>query len=336
RLDLAQAEAVLDVVRARTEASLRVAMQGLGGRLSAPVKELRSELMQVLAYLTARIDFPEDEIEEREVLPPLREAQRRLRELIASAAEGMVYRQGVKTAIVGRPNVGKSSLLNRLLREDRAIVTPVPGTTRDTLEEVVNLKGVPFLLIDTAGLGHSRDEVESLGMERSRRVLAQADLVLWVVDASQPIGPLDREIMALLKEKAALIVANKSDLPRQLALDNLSSPSVCTCALTGEGIAELEARMVDLVLQGGGRLGRPGNGVHSSDAPLVSNPRHKAALERGEKHLAQALASLEAGMPDDFATIDVTAALNALGEITGETVGDDLLEAIFSQFCVGK
>ena len=327
RIDLAQAESVLDVVRAKTAASLRVAVNGLGGRLSQLIREVRSQLMDVLAYLTARIDFPEDEVEEQEIVPTLESARQRLNELISSAEAGVVYRQGVRTAIVGRTNVGKSSLLNCLLRQSRAIVTPVPGTTRDTLEEVVNLKGVPFVLVDTAGIVRSKDLVESLGVERSRRAIEQADFVLLVIDTSEPLKDSDREIINLLSGKEAMVVANKKDLPRQAELDGLSWPQVSTSALTGEGLEELEQRMVDTVL---------GGKVFTSDALLVSNPRHKSALERAQSYLEQALSSIEARMPDDFVTIDLTAALNALGEITGETVTDELLETIFSNFCVGK
>ncbi|MFQ5925438.1 MAG: tRNA uridine-5-carboxymethylaminomethyl(34) synthesis GTPase MnmE [Dehalococcoidia bacterium] len=327
RIDLAQAESVLDVVRAKTAASLRVAVNGLGGRLSQSLKGVRSELMSVLAYLTARIDFPEDEVEEREIIPSLKEACQGLTELISSAEAGMVYRQGVRTAIVGRTNVGKSSLLNCLLRQSRAIVTPVPGTTRDTLEEVVNLRGVPFVLVDTAGIVQSKDLVESLGVERSRRAIEQADFVLLVVDASEPLKDFDREIIGLLSGKEVVVVANKSDLPQRADLDGLPWPRVSTSALSGEGLDELEERMVACVL---------GGKVFTSDALLVSNPRHKAALERAQIHLEQALSSIEAQMADDFVTIDLTAALNALGEITGETVTEELLETIFSNFCIGK
>ena len=327
RIDLAQAESVLDVVRAKTAASLRVAVQGLGGRISQPVKEVRGELMSILAYLTARIDFPEDDIEEQEVLQPLKRARERLGELISSADAGMVYRQGVRTAIVGRPNVGKSSLLNCLLRESRAIVTPIPGTTRDTLEEVVNIKGVPFLLIDTAGIIESRDLVESLGIERSRRAVEHADLVLLVIDSAAPIADSDREIIELLDEKEVLVIANKSDLPKSAAVEGLPWRVVFTSALTGDGLGELENRMVKAVM---------GGEVVSSDALLVSNPRHREALERAERHLAQAESGVESSMPDDFITIDLTAALGALGEITGETVREELLETIFSDFCIGK
>ncbi len=327
RIDLAQAESVLNVVRARTEASLRLAVQGLAGRLSASVKTVRSQLMSALAYLTARIDFPEDEIEAQDPVQRLDEALHTLQQLIATADTGIVYRQGVRTAIVGRPNVGKSSLLNCLLRQDRSIVTPIPGTTRDVIEEVVNLKGVPFLLVDTAGIIHSKDLIESLGIERSQRAIEQADLVLLVVDGSEPLTDADRDIIQLVGEKSALVAANKCDLPQAADVEELPWEAVLTSALSGAGLPELEESMVHLAL---------GGKVFVSDALVVDNPRHKNVLERAETSLTQALSGLASGMPDDFVTIDLTAALDALSEITGETVQDDLLEAIFSNFCVGK
>jgi len=302
-------------------------VQGLDGRLSSAIRGLRHQLLSTLAYLTARIDFPEDEIASQEVVQPLNEALRVLRELIATADAGMVYRFGIKTAIVGRPNVGKSSLLNRLLREDRSIVTPIPGTTRDTIEEVSNLKGVPFILVDTAGIIHSRDLIESLGVERSRKAIGQADLVLTVIDVSQSITDADREIVALIGAKDALVVANKCDLPHQAKPEELGQEVIYTSALSGEGLSHLEDKMVEVAL---------GGKVIASDAPMVNNPRHKDALERAAKTLAQALQDSDAGMPDDFVTIHLTASLNALGEITGETVQEDLLETIFANFCIGK
>ena len=329
RIDLAQAEAVLDVVRARTEASLRVAVRGLEGQLSSAVRDLRRPVLSALAYLTARIDFPEDDVPAQDVAGPLAEASLTLAELLSTADAGLVYRLGVKTAIVGRPNVGKSSLLNRLLREDRSIVTPVPGTTRDTVEEVANIQGVPFVLVDTAGIVHSRDAVEALGVERSRRAVERADLVLAVVDNSQPLTEADREIAGLAGSRAALVVANKCDLPGRAHPEELGreAPVVYISALSGEGLGRLEEKMVEMAL--GGR-------VAASDAPLVTHPRHKDALERAAASLDQALEDLQAGMPDDFVTIRLTACLGALGEITGETVREDLLEAIFAAFCIGK
>lgn len=327
RIDLAQAEAVLDIVQAKTQASLRLAVEGLRGRLSTEIRAIRNDLLSVLAYLTARIDFPEDEIEEQDALAPIRASRQALQKLIATADSGMVYRNGIRTAIVGRPNVGKSSLLNRLLGENRAIVTPIPGTTRDTLEEVLNLRGVPFVLVDTAGITRSTDPVESLGIERSHRAIQQAALVLWVLDLSEPLTGADGQIRDLLEGRTVLAVANKSDLPTRADLGGIPFPIVRISALTGDGLDELKETLVGLAL-GGRALG--------SDAYLVTNARHRQALERAEQHLAEAQRGLEANLPDDFVTIDLSAALTALGEITGETVTEDLLEIIFSRFCVGK
>jgi len=327
RLDLTQAEAVLHIIQARTAASLRLAVAGLEGNLSNRIKELRSQLMPLLAYLTACIDFPEDEVEEQDIVGPLSETLKRIHELLASADAGIIYRQGVRTAIVGRPNVGKSSLLNRLLRHSRAIVSPIPGTTRDTLEEVVNIKGIPFVLVDTAGIRHSRDLLESLSVERSRQALEQADLVLLVLDTSQPLTIADLEIISSLAQKRVLVAANKNDLPNQADLSGLSWPLVPISALSGDGLAQLEEMMASLILRGQ---------VYTSDHLLVSTLRQKQALEKAAHYLESALEAIKTGLPEDFISIDLTSAVNTLGEITGETVGEELLESIFSQFCVGK
>jgi tRNA modification GTPase len=327
RIDLAQAESVLDVIQAKTEASLRLAVSGLKGRLSDELKQVRSELMSILAYLTARIDFSEDEVEAQDVTSPLEQSRDTLDRLIASADTGIIYRQGVRTAIVGRPNVGKSSLLNLLLREDRAIVAEEPGTTRDTVEEVVNIKGVPFVLIDTAGIVHSKDVVESLGIERSRRAIDMADFVLLVIDQSERLTHYDEEIIDLLAGKTVLTVANKADLLLKTDMTGIGWPVVATSALSGNGLHALEDMMVEAVL---------GGKVISSDAALVTNPRHKSLLKQAYDNISQALKSIKGGMPEDFISIDITASLNALGEITGATVTEELLDTIFSQFCLGK
>lgn len=329
RLDLAQAEAVLDVVRARTEAGLRVAAEQLGGHLSRRIRNVRGDLVETLAYLEAAIDFPEDEIPEHDVAEALSQATESLEELIAGADQGMIYRQGIRGAIVGRPNVGKSSLLNRLLRTSRAIVTPIPGTTRDTLEETINLQGIPLILVDTAGIAESEDVVERLGVERSRQALASADLALLVVDASEPLQDADRQIARLVGNKPALVVLNKTDLPVSAKTHDLvpGVQRVSISALTGHGLQELEQAIVELVFSGK---------VVASDAPLVTNPRHKQALQQALEHVRGAKLAVDAGSPVDLVAIDVTAAANALGEITGETATEDLLEIIFSEFCVGK
>jgi tRNA modification GTPase len=338
RLDLAQAEAVLDVVQARTEAALRVAAEQLGGALSARVRAVRARLVDVLAYLEASIDFVEDEIPPQEVAVPLHEVAAELVAILATAERGLIYRQGIRAAIVGKPNVGKSSLLNALLRGERAIVTPIPGTTRDTLEETVNVQGVPLVLVDTAGIrAEIGDEVERLGVERSRAALARADLALWVVDGSQPLTRADRDIAALVGGKPALMVVNKCDLltrpgEGEEAVSGSASwlpgaPRLSVSALTGQGIEALEEAIVEMVL---------GGQVSAADTPLVSNPRHQASLGRALEHVRAAEEAQRSGVSPDLAAIDVREAVDALGEITGETASEDLLEAIFSKFCIGK
>lgn len=331
RLDLAQAEAVLDVVQAKTDTSLQVAVDQLAGRLSAAVRSIRSALMEELAYLEASIDFAEDDIPERDPEAGLAHMCEQIGRLLADADRGIVYRQGVRAAIVGRPNVGKSSLLNRLLRTARAIVTDIPGTTRDTLEETLNLQGVPVVLVDTAGISAGpQDLIEHLGIERSRAALAQADLALMVVDASQPLAEADRAIATLLGQKPALVVLNKVDLVQTRGLypaEMLNARSVLVSALTGEGIDALEDAIVETVLSGR---------VSASEAPMVTSPRHKEALQRALEQVQAARAAHRSGQPPELVAIDLGAAVQILGVITGQTASEDLLETIFAHFCVGK
>jgi tRNA modification GTPase len=337
RLDLAQAEAVLDIIQARTEVSLRAAVGQLAGRLSDRLRAVRAMLLEVLAYLEARLDFVEDEIPEREIGPDLAQAGQALSALLAEADRGIVYRQGIRVAIVGRPNVGKSSLLNCLLRTNRAIVTEFPGTTRDTLEETLNLQGIPVLLVDTAGIAAGiRDPIERLGIERSRAALAQADLALLVVDASQPPEAADRDIAALVDGRPAIVVLNKIDLlggvHREAAGELaaplvLEAPAVRTSALTGQGLDDLEDAIVEAVFSGV---------VTASETPMVTSQRHKEALCRALEHVEAAHAAHEEGQWPDLVAIDVAAAAHALGEITGQTASEELVDTIFASFCIGK
>jgi tRNA modification GTPase len=344
RLDLAQAEAVLDIVQAKTARSLQAAVDQLAGRLSERVQAVRASLVEVLAYLEASIDFCEDEIPAQDVGRALDEADRHLRDLLAGADQGIIYRQGVRAAIVGRPNVGKSSLLNCLLRTSRAIVTDIPGTTRDTLEETLNLQGLPVVLVDTAGIvDATADPIERLGIERSRSALAQADLALLILDASQPLSGADRDLATLVGSKPAIAVLNKMDLLAmhrgagrtkaiqeavgQWPLDTSSWPFVPVSALTGQGLEALEQAIVESVFCGQ---------VTASEAPLVCSSRHKEALSRALDHVEAACAAHQAGLEVDLVAIDVTAAVNSLGEMTGQTASEDLVETIFSNFCIGK
>jgi tRNA modification GTPase len=335
RLDLAQAEAVLDVVRAKTDRSLQAAMGQLAGHLSGEVRALRTTLLGALSYLEASIDFPEDEIPPQDVEPDLEQAAAGLARLLADADRGIIYRQGVRAAIVGRPNVGKSSLLNRLLRTNRAIVTDSPGTTRDTLEETLNLQGVPVVLIDTAGIASPQNEVEALGIERSRAALAQAGLALLVLEAGRPPDEADFAIAGLIGTTPAIVVLNKVDLvagPPESSLTAgmrsclANAPIVPVSALTGCGMDGLEHAVVEAVL----------SGQVTGTAPTVTNPRHKEALGRALHHVRAGQRGHLGGLGAELVAIDLSAAVHALGEITGQTAGTDLLSDIFSSFCVGK
>lgn len=338
RIDLAQAEATLDVIQAKTSVGLALAQAHLGGWLTGQVRRVRELVLGPLAYVTALVDFPEDEIAPQAITEPLEESLVALERLCAGADQGMMYRQGARVALVGRPNTGKSSLLNLLLRVDRAIVTPIPGTTRDTLEETANLSGIPVVLIDTAGIAETEDPVERLGIVRSQAALAGADLALLVLDAHVPLCADDEVIARTMVGKPTIVVLNKCDLVDGFGaaqtnahiaqeLAPLSPVAVVRCsALTGAGIEGVIAAVSDHLLGGGAVSG----------AQLVSNPRHRDALERATSHLRDALAGHRRGGSPDLVAVDLTAALAVLGEITGETVGEELLTTIFSRFCIGK
>ncbi len=329
RLDLAQAEAVRDVIQARTEASLRVAVEQLGGRLSQETRALRRRLVRALAYLEAGIDFPDEDLPDEEIAGPLGGVLAGLEALLADASQGLIYRQGVRVAIVGRPNVGKSSLLNCLLQTERAIVTPVPGTTRDTLEETIDLQGVPVVLVDTAGIGAPRDVVERLGVERSEQAAARADLVLLVVDGSAPACAEDEAVARLVGQRPAIAVVNKEDLPQADDYARLlpDAPHLRVSAATGAGVRALEDALAEAILSGQAQAGAE---------PVVSDPRHRDLLQRAADALRAAQETLGAEGVLELVAVDVEEAVQALGEITGETAGEDLLETIFRSFCIGK
>lgn len=327
RLDLAQAEAVLDVIRSRTDASLRLAVQGLGGRLSEHLRGLRARMLNLLAYLSARADFPDEDVPPDDIAPPLDGIVAELESLIASAEYGLIYRQGARVAIVGRPNVGKSSLLNRLLREDRAIVTAIAGTTRDTVEETANLGGVPVVLIDTAGLGETADVVEQIGITRTHDAMARSDALLVVLDASRPLEEDERELLDATAARPHVVVTNKCDLGEVALTLPEEIDALPVSALTGAGLGDLEQRLMGLVTGGHAIV---------SDATVVTNPRHKVLLERARGHLLEAQAGLALSVPEDLVAVDLRAAVEALGEITGESVTEDLLDSIFRNFCIGK
>ncbi|MGI9860641.1 tRNA uridine-5-carboxymethylaminomethyl(34) synthesis GTPase MnmE [Moorella naiadis] len=333
RLDLAQAEAVLEVIRARSSQGLQAAMAHLQGQLSGKIKELSTGLTGILAAFEASMDFPEEVGPvDQEKLQELRQILAGVEKLLASWEEGRLLSEGLRIAIVGRPNVGKSSLLNALLNQERAIVSNIPGTTRDTIEETLQLGGFTCRLIDTAGLRETADTLESIGVARSKQAIEAADLVLMVIDLQDGIQAEDRRILATVKNKQVIITGNKRDLAGDncegLAAFAGDNPYVAISALTGVGLNELAQRIRELVL--GGRVSR------QADEPLIMKVRHRDALERCREHLQSASAAWEKGLPEDLIAVDLWAAVNYLGEITGSTAREDLLDRIFSDFCIGK
>jgi tRNA modification GTPase len=340
RLDLAQAEAVLDTIRSKTSGSLRLAQEQLRGALSREVDRLREALVGMLAHVEAGIDFTEEDItfiQTDELLAGLRQTIQDVARLIESSKEGRILREGVMAAIIGRPNVGKSSLLNALLMSDRAIVTPIPGTTRDVLEEVLNIRGVPVRLLDTAGVRPTTDPVEEEGVKRSRTAMDQAELLLIVLDGSCPLTEEDRGLLSEQGAKKRLVIVNKSDLPPGIDAASLTGllerdPGEATAlvhisAKNGTGLDELRDGIRAMVLRAD---------FEPSEGALVTRLRHRDALVRTRQALDHALGSVDAGLSGEFVAMDMRAALDALGEITGAVTTDDILDRIFRDFCIGK
>ena len=331
RIDLAQAEAVADLIHSRTELALRAANEQLAGKLSQRINQLRDKMVETLAHIEAHIDFPEEDIApdtKDQLVARLDHAVAFIDELLLTANEGQILRRGVRAAIIGRPNAGKSSLLNQLLGRSRAIVSPIPGTTRDTIEETANIRGLPVVFIDTAGLREARDEIEVEGVRRSRQSLQQAELVLHVLDASEPLTEADRKHLDEAAAKRRILVCNKMDLPGQLGLpSNLESPVVEVSCLTGQGIEALKDAIKGLIWSGD---------IKAEMLEVMINSRHQEALKRARAATSRTVEALRGDQTLELVALDLRIAVNAIGEIVGKTTTEDLLDVIFSQFCIGK
>ncbi|HHX01259.1 MAG TPA: tRNA uridine-5-carboxymethylaminomethyl(34) synthesis GTPase MnmE [Firmicutes bacterium] len=339
RLDLSQAEAVIDIIRSKTDRSLDLAVQQLEGSLSRRIQSIRESLYDLVVQVNAVIDFPEDdipEIDSENMLAVLTTAIDEITKLIDTADNGKVLREGIKTVITGKPNVGKSSLLNRLLDENRALVTDIPGTTRDTIEEVLNINGIPFRLVDTAGIRHSADRIEQLGVERAMEFINEADLILHVLDISRELEEEDKQLLAQLAGRKRLLVINKTDLPRQWdgqayliekGYIDQSVPAV-EISLTGDSLDPLLEQIVGLVMEGLVQIER--------ENAIITRSRHKQALVEAKADLQQAMETFNQELPLDLISIGLHGALEHLGEITGETVRENIIDRIFAQFCIGK
>jgi tRNA modification GTPase len=330
RIDLAQAEAVAEVIHSRTELALAAANEQLAGKLSRRIEELRDRLIKTLAHIEAHIDFPDEDISpdtREQLLGRIREAITFIDGVLKNATEGQILRRGIRAAIIGKPNAGKSSLLNQLLARERAIVSPIPGTTRDTIEETANIRGIPVVFVDTAGLRESTDAIEVEGVRRSRESLAKAELVLHVVDSSEPVASGDLEYLRDIDSKKRIVVFNKIDLGGNRIQRSNDAVDVRVSCVTGEGVEELKDKIKELVWSGK---------VSGEMLEVMINSRHQEALERTRRHLQNTLDAFEQNAPLELAAMDLRIATNAIGEIVGKTTTEDLLDSIFSQFCIGK
>lgn len=334
RIDLAQAEGVMDLISSKSEEAARSSLQQMEGSLSREMKAIRDDMLDVLARIEVTVDYPEEDIESmvgEQIQKRLSIAREQCRSLLQSVHQGRLIREGIKTVIIGKPNVGKSSLLNALVRENRAIVTDIPGTTRDVIEEYVNIKGVLVRILDTAGIRETMDLVEKIGVEKSRELTRDADLILLLLDASNPLGKEDMDILQWLKDRQVLILLNKSDRPSAMEQEDIrkltDSTIIKTSMIDGTGLDQVEDFIYNLVYSGG---------VGPKNTVMITNNRHKEALIRGERHLGEALNALAASMPLDMVTIDIRNVWEALGEITGESLTENLIDKIFMEFCLGK
>lgn len=335
RLDLSQAEAVIDIIKSKTDKSLRVSFDQLEGGLSKEIGEIRNILLSMIAHIEVSIDFPDEDIEEvtfEELGKDATHVIRKIEELLSTADRGKVLREGIDTVILGKPNVGKSSLLNAILREKRAIVTDIPGTTRDIIEEYVNIDGIPLKIIDTAGIRDTDDAVEKIGVDMARDRIDFADLIIAIFDSSRDITDEDYEIISMIEDKKSLILLNKTDLPSKYTIEFLQNlvgdkEIISTSISKGEGIELVEDRIKNMFYSGR---------IQSDSSVVVTNIRHKNQLEKSLINIKSAMKDIERQVPLDCIEVDLRDCWENLGEISGDTVGEDILDKIFSEFCIGK
>lgn len=336
RIDLSQAEAVMDFIRSKTDRASKVAMNQIEGRLSDLIKKQRQSILEILAQVEVNIDYPEyDDVEDATtefLLERSKEIKQEINRLLDTGAQGKIMREGLSTVIVGKPNVGKSSMLNNLIQDNKAIVTEVAGTTRDVLEEYVNVRGVPLRLVDTAGIRETEDIVEKIGVERSRKALSQADLILFVLNNNEALTQEDYTLYEVVKNEDVIVIVNKMDLEQNIDIDEVKkmigdTPLIQTSMLKQDGIDELEIQIRDLFF---------GGEVQNQDMTYVSNSRHISLLKEARQTIQDAIDAAESGVPMDMVQIDLTRTWEILGEIIGETASDELIDQLFSQFCLGK
>ena len=322
----------MDIIRAKTDKAMNNAVKQLDGSLSTLINNTRQEILNTLAQVEVNIDYPEyDDVEEMTtqlMREKTIEFEALLSNLLKTARRGKILREGISTAIIGRPNVGKSSLLNNLLREDKAIVTDIEGTTRDIIEEYVNIHGIPLKLIDTAGIRETNDLVEQIGVERSKKALQEADLVLLVLNASEPLTDQDKQLLEISRDSNRIVLLNKTDLEEKIELDQLPADVIKISVLHNQNIDKIEERINQIFFENAG--------IVEQDATYLSNARHISLIEKALESLQAVNQGLEMGMPVDLLQVDMTRTWEILGEITGDAAPDELITQLFSQFCLGK
>lgn len=335
RLDLSQAEAVIDLIRAKSDKSFDVALNQLEGNFSKEIRKIRAELMNSLVNITVNIDYPDEDIEQltfENLVSDLTSVRVKVEKMLQTSNTGRIMSEGLKISIIGKPNVGKSSLMNALLKETRAIVTSVPGTTRDTIEEMLTIRGIPVKLTDTAGIRHTEDIIEKIGIEKSKEAFNNADLIIFMADRSRVLDEEDFSILSHIGEKKAIVILNKTDLPKafdETEIEKLLPKAyiIEASVANGEGIEELENVVENLVY---------GGKVKQSDSMMVTNVRHKNLLEEADSSLADAIEMAKACQPLELLEIDASRAYECLGAIIGEAVEEDIINEVFERFCLGK
>lgn len=335
RIDLSQAEAVIDLINSKTNESSKAAIKQLEGKLSQKLKAVRGKLIEILAHIEVTVDYPEHDVEEitgQMVYKEIGEAKEKLKDIVKGFEKGRIIREGIDAVIIGRPNVGKSSLLNELSGKSRAIVTDIPGTTRDIIEEYININGIPLRIIDTAGIRETEDIVEKIGVEKTHSAIDEADLIIMMIDAKKGMDEEDSKILTMLVDKKLIILINKTDLVDEYETNRIESllegkKHIKTSMKEGTGIKELENAITELFVQGE---------VKINEEILLTNIRHKNLIDRAVESIEKAMNAQENSMPLDLITIDITDAADYLGQITGESVSEDVMHEIFSRFCLGK
>ena len=335
RLDLSEAEAVIDLIRAKTDKSFDVSMKQLEGALSGEIRAIRKDMLDLLVEVTVNIDYPDEDIEEltyKKLIESIENIREKIEQLLSSADSGRILREGLNAAIVGKPNVGKSSLMNALLKESRAIVTEIPGTTRDTIEEMISIRGIPVRLTDTAGIRKTQDVIEKIGIEKSKEAFNEADLVIFILDGSREPDEEDFEIIDVIGERKAIVLINKSDLGRKVSIEEIEKKLpgcevIETSIISGKGLEDVENTIESMVYSGD---------VVQKNSCMVTNVRHIELLNQAGDSMGDAHKMAVSGEALDFIEVDINAAYQSLGEIIGETVADDIINEVFARFCLGK